>query len=184
MRKIIIILATIISFTPVLALAQGLAEEEAKGKAIWENVRDKEVSCAQLGDEDFEFLGDYFMGQMAGSSHEAMDQMMTQMMGGENTDLMHIVIGKRLSGCDASVAFPQSGQGFLPMMQMMSGIPAGGWSGMTGWGGSGMMGGFNNWGGGMSIWMVAGWIILALFWASVIIGFVALIKWLIGQIKK
>ena len=71
------------------------------------------------------------MGQMIGTSHEAMNTMMEQMMGKEGEEQMHVVMGKRLSGCDTSAAIPSQGVGFMPMMQMMmGGLPAGqaGWS--------------------------------------------------------
>jgi hypothetical protein len=44
-----------------------------------------------LTDEDFGALGEYFMGQMMGSSHSAMNQMMVNMMGeeGEKQHIMH-----------------------------------------------------------------------------------------------
>lgn len=181
MQKIVFTLISSIIAIPFLAFAHG-ENGEATGKVIWENIRDKKTSCDQLKDSDFKTLGDYFMGQMSGDSHEAMDQMMDQMMGEDNTDLMHIVMGKRLSGCDSAADFPQAGRGFLPMMQMMSGIPAAGWQNMMGQGGFGMMG--NLGGGGMGFWMVAGWIVLIAFWVLIFLGLAVLIKWLLNQIKK
>src|SRR3989338_227897 len=107
------------------------AREEAEGKIVWEKLRAKQAACTDLSDDDFGTLGEYFMGQMMGDSHEAMNNMMIQMMGEKNEEQTHIAMGKRLSAClpaggvdDTSVAIPSQGAGFMPMMQMMTG----GWS--------------------------------------------------------
>lgn len=73
--------------------------EEAEGKEIWEKLQSKQVTCKDLLDDDFGALGEYYMGQMTGNSHEAMNIMMEQMMGKESEEQMHVVMGKRLSGC-------------------------------------------------------------------------------------
>src|SRR3990167_5123219 len=57
------------------------AREEAEGKTVWEKLQAKELTCEDLSDDNFETLGEYFMGQMMGDSHEAMNNMMIQMMG-------------------------------------------------------------------------------------------------------
>lgn len=59
------------------------------------------------------------MGQMLGSSHESMNTMMGRMMGQEGEEQMHVVMGKRLSGCQSDTQIPQGGVGFMPMMWMM-----------------------------------------------------------------
>src|SRR3989339_2084815 len=97
------------------------AREEAEGKAVWEKLQTKELACKDLSDDNFWTLGEYFMGQMMGNSHEAMNNMMIQIMGEQGEEQMHVVMGKRLSGCDTSVAFPSQETGFMPMMQMMMG---------------------------------------------------------------
>jgi|SRR3989344_2859221 len=140
------------------------AREEAEGKAIWERLQTKEITCVDLSDEDFGALGEYYMGQMVGDSHEAMNAMMTQMMGEEGEEAMHVVMGKRLSGCDASAAFPSQGIGFMPMMQMLA--PYG-----TGGSRSGM-------GGGVGLWPVS-----LVWFVWLIVGILAAI-WLWKQIVK
>ena len=127
--------------------------EEAEGKEIWLKLQAKQVECKNLTDDNFEVLGEYFMGQMlapsgaegAGSSHEAMNNMMVRMMGEEGEKQMHLAMGKRNSGCD--------GVGFMPMM------------------GSG----FGN--------MMGGWITMLIFWLLLILGAVALIRYL-GSSRK
>ncbi len=101
------------------------AREEAEGKAIWEKLQAKQLECKNLTDDNFDSLGEYFMGQMAGSSHEVMNNMMVRMMGEEGEKQMHIAMGKRNSGC---------GVGFMPMMGSSWGGMMGGWGGFgLGW---------------------------------------------------
>ncbi len=102
------------------------AREEAEGKEIWEKLQAKQLECKNLTNDNFESLGKYFMGQMAGGSHEAMNNMMVRMMGEEGEKQMHIAMGKRNSGCGTS---------FIPMMGSGFGNMMGGWGGfgILGW---------------------------------------------------
>lgn len=150
------------------------AREEAAGKAIWEKFKTKQIACDKLADDDFDALGEYFMGQMMGSSHAAMNTMMTQMMGEGGEAQMHIVMGKRLSGCDASAAFPVGSTGFLPMMQMMMG----GWSSPSGFN---SMNNMMNFGYGFGFF---GWTFMILLWVLIIAALVALVKWIANQFRN
>lgn len=145
------------------------AREEAEGKAIWEKLQAKQVTCDKLSEEDFGALGEYFMGQMTGSSHEAMNTMMEQMMGKVDEEQMHVVMGKRLSGCDTSSQIPQNGLGFMPMMWMMGGGANSmmGFGNVMGWGGFGFVG-FLTW----------------VFWIVVLVDLILLGVWLWKKIKK
>ena len=169
------ILIFVLTFViPVLIFAHGnetttqnnndhTAREEAEGRELWGKMQAKEVNCENLSDENFGALGEYFMGQMAGKQHEAMNNMMTQMMGEEGEERMHIVMGKRMSGCEPLAPMPQSvmDSDTMPMMNMMMGN---------------MMGNFGAWG-----WL--GWIFMILFWVLIAVAIIALIKWLINQIR-
>jgi len=146
--------------------------EEQEGKELWDKLQAKEIACADLNDEQYGVLGEYFMGQMAGDSHAAMNAMMIQVHGEDGEEQIHIVMGKRLSGCDTSAALPAGSLGWMPMMNMMWG----GWSSpfnnnstnnMMNFG-FGPLGGF-------------GWIFMILWWVLIIAGIVAIIKWLISQ---
>ena len=148
------------------------AREEQEGKELWNKLQTKEIVCENLGDEQYGVLGEYFMGQMAGDSHAAMNAMMIQVHGEDGEEQIHIVMGKRLSGCDTSAALPAGSLGWMPMMNMMWG----GWSSpfnnnstnnMMNFG-FGPLGGF-------------GWIFMILWWVLIIAGIVAIIKWLISQ---
>lgn len=124
------------------------AQEEAEGKALWQKIQAKEIACQSLTADNFAALGEYFMGQMAGASHEAMNNMMTQMMGAQGEEQMHIAIGKRMSGCEPNAPLPQ---------------------GMMGGYSSGMMGAWGQ-------WAAAGWITLVLLWVMMASVSVYLIK--------
>ncbi|KKT92491.1 MAG: Membrane protein-like protein [Parcubacteria group bacterium GW2011_GWA2_45_14] len=155
------------------------AREEVEGKALWQKLQNKEINCDALSDDNFGALGEYFMGQMMGDSHAAMNQMMIRMMGEEGEEQMHVVMGKRLSGCDPAAAYPNSGTGFMPMMNMMF-LLRQGFGGQVG-------GGFNmmNWGSGVPIggWGMPGLggVFMLLWWVLIVAGIVLLVKWLMNQ---
>lgn len=192
MKKLLLILTVLTIFITVFsssALAQGMmnwgnnsstsssevsatAQDEAKGKQIWEQLQSKQITCSNLKDDDFEVLGDYFMGQSIGNTerHTAMDQMMKNMMGETGEEQIHITLGKRSSDCDANASFP-SGYGFMPMMWWMMG------------GGGNPMMGYGGWGGMMNGWEgfgIIGWLTMIIFWILIILGVVALIRYLGG----
>ncbi len=171
------------------------AREEAEGKAVWEKFQTKQTTCADLSDEDFGVLGEYFMGQMMGSSHSAMNAVILQMHGEDGEEKIHIVMGKWLSGCDTSAESIGKSGGWMPMMNMMFSLrqgfggQGGGWSspfsnnstnpeGVAsrpyGAGNSMMNFGRMPFGG-------SGWIFMIFWWILVIAGIVALIKWFMGQ---
>src|SRR3989339_2124683 len=149
------------------------AREEAEGKTVWEKLQAKELVCRDLSDDNFGTLGEYFMGQMMDDSHEAMNNMMIQVHGEDGEEQIHIVMGKRFSGCDTSAAFPSISGGWMPMMNMMWG----GWSspfGSNSTNNNMMNFGFTPFGG-------FGWIFMILRWVLIIAGIVALIKWFTSQ---
>ena len=112
------------------------AREEAEGRELWQRMERDEVECKDLTDEQFAALGEFFMGEMTGDSHEAMNAMMTRMMGEEGEEQMHVVMGKRMSGCGGYGTLPMGNAG---MMMPMMGMMGGGWNNA-----SPMMGGWSN----------------------------------------
>lgn len=158
------------------------AREEAKGKEIRDTLQAKQLTCNDLTDENFEALGEYFMGQTIGNTqrHAAMNQMMKNMMGEEGEEQMHITLGKRSSGCDTNAPLP-SGYNGMPMMQWMMGSASAPWGfGGTKGGGNSMTGNWGNpmfggWGG-----FGLGWVFMILFWALIILGIIALVKWMLS----
>lgn len=180
-------LLALVSFVAPAALAGAQAEDhtaaaEAVGKKVWDALQVKEKDCADLTEEDYEFLGEYFMGQMTGDAHVAMNQMMVSMMGEEGEEQMHAVMGRRLSGCDTTAAYPANGVGFMPMMVMMNMMGGryyggGNWSNFMNFSDTNNMMGF---GFGPSFLFV-GWIFAVLWHVLIIVGIVVLIKWLFGK---
>ena len=145
------------------------AREEQEGKELWDKLQAKEGACENLSDEQFGVLGEYFMGQMAGDSHAAMNAMMIQTHGEDGEEQINIVMGKRLSGCDTSAIFPAISGGWMPMMNMMWG----GWSSPFGNNSTNNMMNF-----GFGPFGSLGWIFMILWWVLIIVGIVAFIKWL------
>lgn len=146
--------------------------EENEGRELWNKFQAKEIACADILDMQFEALGEYFMGQMMGDSHTAMNAMMIQMHGKDGENKIHIVLGKRISGCDTSATFPAGGDAWMPMMQMM----LGGYSSPFGF--NPMMQGIDQTGWGFAVF---GWIFMILWWVLIIAGIAALIKWFISR---
>jgi NACalpha-BTF3-like transcription factor len=79
-------------------------KEEAEGKALFDQLKAKQTTCAKLTDDDFELIGEYVMGQRTGASHEQMNAMLKQMMGDIGEAQMHIVLGKSATGCATGTA--------------------------------------------------------------------------------
>ena len=202
MKKLFIsILLSLLFISPTYIYAQSMmggqfqanpddhtAGEEAEGKEIWKKLLSKQTTCEELTDDNYEVLGEYFMGQSIGNTerHAAMNQMMTNMMGENGEKQMHIALGKRLSGCDTNASYPSSGLGFMPMMGMMymMGSAFAPWSfGEMKGGGNPMMGSFGTNQMGTFGWGF-GWIFMILFWGLIILGIVALVKWIANQGKS
>ena len=190
--KTLLLLSTLIlafSFSvPTLSLAEGMmdinntetqgddghtAREETEGKELWGKLQASELKCEDLSDENFGALGEYFMGQMAGDSHEAMNNMMTAMMGVEGEEEMHIAMGKRMSNCEPNAAMPQNMMNIGTMQMMTDSDTIGNWSNSSALN--------NNFTNPMSMMNFGfapfGWIFMILFWALVILA----LGWLTGK---
>lgn len=185
MRKIIlfiIIFSTLFVF-PQNTFAQGMmgrffnnspvdttstAQDEAAGKLIFDKLQSKQVTCQDLSDDNFDVLGDYYMGQMAGSTaaHAQMNARMAQMMGDNGEKQMHIALGKRLSSCNTGAAFPGQTTGLFSMMGFGGGV--GRW---------GMM---NN----LDSWLGLSWLPMVLFWILVALGIFGVVKLLTNKTNK
>ena len=140
-----------------------------------------EVDCSKVTDDQFEKLGDVYMGVMLPNKqqHQAMDNM----MGGEGSASLrqaHMNMGRSYLGCWSNY---NSGPIMMPMMGgyglfadqagMNSFGPYGNYytsSGMMNW--PSMMGSF--YGGAVSF----GWFTMILIWVLLILGIVAAVKWL------
>ncbi len=148
---------------------QNQRQEEQEGKKLLDELNNKTVACSRLKDADFEKIGEYFMGQTIGdtSRHVIMNEMMKEMMGKQGEEQAHIVMGKRLSGCEPNASMSRN------MMGMIGG-------GLTGGSGDYMMGSF---GANPVSWSFGafGWIFMIIWWLLIIVGIVALSRWLMSQ---
>ncbi len=169
------------------------AREEAEGKEIWGRMQREEVNCDDLSDDQFAALGEFFMGEMTGEAHEAMNAMMTRMMGEEGEEQMHVVMGKRMSGCGGDGTLPMGNTGMMGMMPMMGMMMGGNMmgrsrTGVDSWNGASPM--MRGWVNGyardtMSSMMgyglgfaPFGFLFMILWWGLIIAGIVALVKWI------
>ena len=130
---------------PGAALAQA-DSDQARGAAILRSLQQGQKTCSQLTDSDFELIGEAWMGQVLGSpqAHQAMNQLMSSMMGSPGEEQMHQFMGQRASGCGGGTA-PAGFAAMMGRMGLMAAYQGG--TGMTGGqstnggGYGGMMGG-------------------------------------------
>lgn len=141
-------------------------KDEAEGKAVWDKLQNKQVSCADLTDDDYDVLGDFFMGSMMGANHSAMNQMMAQRLGDAGEKQMHIAMGKRLSGCDTNAALPSGASYFMPMMGFTGTEMMNGSRGSWGTNARGMMGYAPAEGRSFGILRIVTWLAIILFFLS------------------
>jgi hypothetical protein len=106
-----------------VAFAQA-ASDQAKGAAILQAVQQGTKSCSELTDSDFELIGEAWMGQALGSpqAHEAMNNLMSSMMGSAGENQMHQYMGHRASGCGGG-SVPSGYGRMMSMMGLMGGGP-------------------------------------------------------------
>ena len=155
-------------------------KDETDGKAIWDKLQAKQTTCQNLSEDDFDLLGDYFISQMIGTNHAAMNARLTQMMGADGEKQMHITLGKNYSNCDANATLLPRYQNFLSLMPMMTGAnynyqntsntqptnyQNNRWNNMMGqWGSTGFP--------------IVGTITMLLIWTILILAIVAIVKYL------
>ncbi len=154
------------------------------GQQLWSQLQAKQIQCSQLTATNFNNLGDYFMDQMMGSAHQAMEQAVIAQSGQAGLDAMHVAMGERFSGCNPNAAFPASMMGYGGMTggygynnyyngtssaPYQNNVPFNNMMGY-GYGYGPMMGyGYGN---------PLGWIFMVLFWALIVVGIIALVRWM------
>jgi len=183
MKKVLYITGVVLLLSVALASGQGMMgggmmggvqvtaeeinhtwQEEAEGFEIWTKLQNKEVSCNSLTDEQYELLGEYFMGQSAGDYHAAMNKRMQQMMGEAGEEQMHISLGRQYSGCATA-----SNTGYYGMMGR------GASQGNNVWG-PGMMFGYGFWSPWSLLWIA--------FWILALTALVLAVVWLYRKITS
>ena len=146
--------------TPSQSDLQDEQNMQDAGQKIYQNLQNKKVTCQQLTNDDYEKLGEYFMGQAAGSTqnHVYWDQHIQSMMGDQGDTQMHIVWGERGSGCLTNAPLPSNTPSSISGMMGNWIGTRGGVFPMMGWGDYGwnMMGGNYSWFGvlGFIIWLI------------------------------
>lgn len=130
-----------LAFTPAVSAqmmdegtnASTSSSDDQKGQNIYDQLQNKQTTCTKLTDDDFDALGDFYMGRMMGSAHDTMDQYMTQHLGANGERQAHIAMGERLSGCNESASYPSGASGYMPMAWMgMMGGNSNDWDNMMG----------------------------------------------------
>lgn len=137
--------------TPSQSDIQDEQNMQDAGQQIYQNLQNKKITCQNLTSDDYEKLGEYFMGQAAGSAqnHVYWDRRIQTMMGENGDAQMHIVWGKRGSGCLSNAPIPSDTPSFLNgMMNYEPSNKQGGGYNMMGFG-YGMMNGYYGWGGSL-----------------------------------
>lgn len=123
------------------------AQEEQQGSKVLSEFESGKLQCGDAGAEDFQRVGEYVMGRMIGSTngHEAMDEVMSRMMGAGSEPRLHEAMGRRFTGCGGGQIPSGFGRmmGALNAMGMMGGGMMGGLDGTYG-SSSSMMGGYWN----------------------------------------
>ena len=106
-------------------LAGATPQEERQGSQILKELEGGALKCSDASASDYDLVGEYAMGRMFGppAQHEAMNQMMSRMMGSRGEESAHEAMGRRFSGCGGGQLPSGFGQmmGAVNAMGMMGG---------------------------------------------------------------
>lgn len=144
---------------PTVIPAQQDLQDIQTGQDLYNKFQNKQVTCSQLKDNDFEKIGEYIMDQRFGNAnqHIQMNNNMKNMMGEQAEENMHIILGKSATGCNVNYQ------------------NKGGVSNMMSWGYPTMMSGSFGWGFGL---------IGFLFWSITFVDLILLGVFLWKKIQK
>jgi hypothetical protein len=86
------------------AAADSVATEQQHGAQVLTQVHQGKLGPTSLTSDQYQNLGEYLMGKALGSTqlHQRMNTLMDQMMGASAADQMHIYLGKRYLGINAT----------------------------------------------------------------------------------
>ncbi len=109
--------------TPTQSDLQDEQNMQNAGLKIYQELQSGKITCQNLTSDNYEKLGEYFMGQSAGSTqnHVYWDQRIQSMMGDSGDTQMHIVWGERGSGCLTNAPIPSNAPSFLNGMMNYQG---------------------------------------------------------------
>lgn len=175
--KLIISILTILLLLPTLALADDVQnaflEDAVSEIMLSQGVDAKEkVDCEKVTEARFEELGEAVMSTVHPDpkQHELMDNMMGG-EGSESLSSMHKMMGQRYLGCSSNT----TGSGMMGSGMMGGMMMGGSLNSMTKGGENNMM--LGNFG----VWSWFGWIFMVLFWLIIIVGIIALARWLVSR---
>ena len=147
-HKAMFLLAGAVAGMSLLGVTEATAQtsDVAQGQAILRSVQTGTRSCTDLTASDFELAGEAWMEQALGSAqaHEAMNRLMSSMMGTGGEEQMHQYMGRRATGCGGGTVPPGFGRmmGMMGLAAGVNGPPGAGMMGANGGSGYGpMMGG-------------------------------------------
>ena len=106
---------------PSNAFGRPLSDEEREGQRVVSAVRDGR-DCGEVTRDEFVAAGEYAMGQTFSTAraHEAMDELMSEMMGKSAEEQMHEYLGHRATRCGGKDA-PAGFAGMMGTMSAMGG---------------------------------------------------------------
>jgi hypothetical protein len=115
----------------VPAFADSVTTEQQQGGQILAQVHRGKLSPKSLTNDQYQNVGEYLMGQALGSTpvHQRRNTLMDEMMGAGASGQMHIYLGKRYLGIDAT-AGARYGALYGLMSAMMSGYRGSALAGM------------------------------------------------------
>jgi hypothetical protein len=115
------------------ALADSVTAEQAQGAQVLSQLQHGTLSPKSLTTGQYQNLGEYLMGRALGSTqlHQRMNTLMDGMMGPSASDQMHIYLGKRFLGVNATPS-GQYSRLYGLMGVMMSGYRGSTLAGMMG----------------------------------------------------
>ena len=152
-----------------------LQQKEAQGLEIWQKIQRQELTCTSVTVDQFELLGEYYMGQMMGDAHAAMNTRLKASLGEVGEEQMHVTLGKRLSGCDLNAVYANGYLGFMPMMGMMF-TNGSGWDGSYAYKSPMMQSMYATY--GSNGW--SGWVIILLWWILIGVAVVTFVRWVMN----
>jgi len=164
-------LACIISLLFISSLTHSVLADNNETFIRAESIIEAQTPCDQLNNEDLEALGDYYMEQVHPDySHEIMDNM----MGGEDSEslkLMHRYMGIRWY-CDKAEPTYFNNASYFGNGMMGGGMMGNGYFGPS------YMSNYQNSASYSWLTFFSGWITQILLWILLVIGIIAVLKYL------
>lgn len=91
------------SNTPNATPTQQDLQDIQTGQDLYSKLKNKQITCSELNDDDFEKIGEYVMDKQFSNTqqHIQMNERAKQMMGENGEEQMHIRIGRNAANCNS-----------------------------------------------------------------------------------